>query len=163
MSKVDSCLFFSNKVIVLSYVDDCLLFAKCKKDINTLIKSFQDDGDKFNWKMTIEQGGISEYLGIKIQNLLGGAYKLTQPGLLKQILETTKMSTCNFKMTLTKVITPLGTDVNGQPPKQDWDYASVVGILFFLVSHSRPDISFAVHRCARFTHCTKASHEDTVL
>ena len=163
MSKVDPCLFFSKKVIVLSYVDDCLIFAKHEKDIQALIKSFQDDGNEYNWEMTVEKGGISEHLGIKILNLPEGAYKLTQPGLIKRILDTTKMSTCNTKMTPTKVVAPLGTDPNGQPPKREWNYATVVGMLLFLASHSRPDISFAVHQCARFTHCTKASHEEAVL
>ena len=113
--------------------------------------------------MTVEQCGISKYLGIKIHNLPGGAYKLTQSDLLKHTLETTKMSNCNSKMTPTKVIAFLDTNINGQPPKQEWDYASVVGMLLFLASYSRLDISFAVHQCARFTHCTKASHEEAVL
>ena len=33
----------------------------------------------------------------------------------------------------------------------------------FLVANSRPDIAFAVHQCARFTHCTKKSHEQAVI
>ena len=41
-------------------------------------------------------------------------------------------------------------------------YASIIGIMFYLVSNTRPDISFAVHQCARFTHNTKASHETAV-
>ena len=163
LSKVDPCLFFSKKVIVVSYVDDCILFAKCKADIDALIQSFKDDGDKYNWEMTVEEGGISKYLGIKIHNLPGGAFKFMQPGLVKRILEVTKMTNCNTKMTLTKVVAPLGTDANGKPAKCDWEYASVVGMLLFLASHSYPDISFAVHQCTRFTHCTCMSHEEAVL
>ena len=36
-------------------------------------------------------------------------------------------------------------------------------MLLYLASNSRPDISFAVHQCARFTHNTRAIHEDAVL
>ena len=43
-----------------------------------------------------------------------------------------------------------------------WSYASVVGMLLYLVSNSRPDIAFAVHQCAQFTHCTKRSHKKAV-
>ena len=31
--------------------------------------------------------------------------------------------------------------------------------MLYLASNTRPDISFAVHQCDRFTHNTKASHE----
>ena len=33
----------------------------------------------------------------------------------------------------------------------------------YLASNSRPDIAFAVHQCARFTHNSKASHEKGLL
>ena len=33
----------------------------------------------------------------------------------------------------------------------------------FLAANSKPDIAFAVHQCARFTHCTRRSHEQAVI
>ena len=86
--------------------------------------------------MTIEERGISEYLGIKINYLADGGYKLTQPGLISQILQATSMATCNAKMTPTKVFALLGTNADSKPAKCEWDYASVVGMLLFLASHS---------------------------
>ena len=38
----------------------------------------------------------------------------------------------------------------------------MVDMMLFLASHSHPYISFVVHQCARFTHCTKASHEEAM-
>ena len=35
-------------------------------------------------------------------------------------------------------------------------------MMLYLASNTRPDISFAVHQCARFTHNTKVSHETAV-
>ena len=66
--------------------------------------------------------------------------------------------------TPTKVEASLGTDVNGSEAKRDWpnSYASVIGMMLYLASNTRPDISFAVHQCARFTHNTKASQETAV-
>ena len=48
-------------------------------------------------------------------------------------------------------------DRNGAPFDEKGEYASVVGKLLYLVN-TRPDIQFAVHQCARFTHSPKASH-----
>ena len=33
----------------------------------------------------------------------------------------------------------------------------------YLASNFRPDIVFAVHQCAWFTHCTRRSHEQAVI
>ena len=35
-------------------------------------------------------------------------------------------------------------------------------MMLYLASNTRPDISFSVHQCARFTHNTKVSHETSV-
>ena len=61
----------------------------------------------------------------------------------------------------TKVEAPLGTDADGSEANRDWtnSYASVNGMMLYLASNIRLDISFAVHQCARFKHKTKASHE----
>ena len=74
------------------------------------------------------------------------------------------MEDCNGLPTPTKVEAPLGTDVNGSETKRDWpnSYASVIGMMLYLASNNRPNISFDVHQCARFVHNTKASQDTTV-
>ena len=54
--------------------------------------------------------------------------------------------------------------MNGSEANRDWphSYASVIGMMFYMASNTRPDVSFAVHQCSRFTHYTKASHETSV-
>jgi len=89
--------------------------------------------------------------------------KLTQPGLIQKILKATGMEHCNPRKTPTNTSRPLGTDKDGKPPRERWSYASVVGMMMYLASNSRPEIAFAVHQAARFTHCTRASHKDAVL
>ena len=55
--------------------------------------------------------------------------------------------------------TALGGDVDGQEASGSINYASVNGMLLYL-GHSQPDISFATHLCARYTHSPKQTHED---
>ena len=54
--------------------------------------------------------------------------------------------------------------MNGSDDNIYWpnSYASVIDMMLYLASNTRPDISFAVHQCARFTHNTKASHKTSV-
>ena len=58
-------MFISPKILLVLYVDDCCIFARDHTDIDNLLKSFDDDGDEFNWEMTIE-GSVSEFLGIQM-------------------------------------------------------------------------------------------------
>lgn len=40
-----------------------------------------------------------------------------------------------------------------------FNYASMVGMMLYLAGHTRPDIAFAVHQCARYTFCPKEPHK----
>ncbi len=51
--------------------------------------------------------------------------------------------------------------MDGKDASGSINYPSVVGMLLYLV-HSRPDISFVTHQCARYTHFPKQSHEDAL-
>ncbi len=55
----------------------------------------------------------------------------------------------------------LGEDVDGPPASGQINYASVIGMLLYL-GHSRPDIAFATHQCARYTFSPKLSHEEAL-
>ena len=107
---------------------------------------------------------MSEFLGIDIKMLDNGGFQFCQNGLIRKVLEATGMEDCNGLTTPTKVEASLGTDANGSEDNRDWpnSYASVIGMMLYLASNTRPDISFAVHQCARFTHNTKVSHKKAV-
>ena len=71
------------------------------------------------------------------------------------------MADCNTKATPCGQ-EALGSDLGGTAISGKFDYSSVVGMLMYLSSNSRPDIQYAVHQCARFNHFPKQSHEDAV-
>ena len=107
---------------------------------------------------------MSEFLGIDIKTLDDGGFKCFQTVLIRNFLEATVMEHFNGLPAPTKVGVPLGTDANGSEATRYWpnSYYSVIGTMLYLVSNTRPDISFAVQHCAQFTHNTKASHEKAV-
>ena len=74
------------------------------------------------------------------------------------------MDHCNGLSTSTNVKAPLETDANGYEPKRYWpnSYASVIGMMLYLESNTRPDISSDVRQCDRFTHNTKALYDTAV-
>ena len=44
----------------------------------------------------------------------------------------------------------LHKDENGKKRTQEWNYRSMIGMISYVASTSRPDILFAGHQCARF-------------
>ena len=146
MSKVDPCLFISKTVICVVYVDDFPFWACSQSEIDNVIKPFKEDGPSYNWEHSKGES-VSEFLCIDIKTLDNGGFQFCQTGLIPKVLEATEMEDCNGLPTPTKVEAPLVTDVDGSEAKRDWpnSYASVIGMMLYLASNTRPDISFAVH------------------
>jgi hypothetical protein len=82
---------------------------------------------------------------------------LNESGLIDKVLCTVGMIDSKIKCTPASSM-PLGTDAKGPALRNDYDSARVIGMLLYLSSNSRPDIQFAVHQCAQFTHNPKQSH-----
>ncbi len=157
-SPLDPCLFYGNGMIVLVYVDDCLFFGPDQDKIDEVIRKLQEVK---KLTLTVEKEDAYAFLGVDVKPNGKGGYLMTQAGLIKKVLKTTKLEGCNRKATPANVA-PLGTNEDGKPYQEEWNYASVVGMLLYLSSNSRPDIQFAVHQCARFTHNPKQSHADAI-
>ena len=60
-SKVDPCVFISNNIIVLTYVDDCISLGKDEAKIKSLIKSLAGGEEKID---LTDEGEIKNYLGV---------------------------------------------------------------------------------------------------
>jgi hypothetical protein len=145
-------------VIILTYVDDCLFFAKEKQQIDKVLEAIRTSS---GLQFTIEDDAFT-FLGVKLKHHDDGTVEFLQQSLIKKILASCKLTDCNTKATPANQ-TPLGTDANGPPFDWSFDYASIVGMMMYQSSNSRPDIQFAVHQCARFTHSPKRTHGDAIL
>jgi hypothetical protein len=86
---------------------------------------------------------------------------MTQTGLIKRIITTTKMENCNSNW-VPAAKEALGIDPEGEPMEEDWSYPSIIGMLLYLSTNTRPDIAFAVSQVARFNHNLKKSHATAI-
>ena len=157
VSNLDPCLFFGDGMIVLVYVDDCLFFGPDLGKIDNTIKQLRNNG----LTLTVEDDDAYAFLGVDVKPNNKGGFTMTQEGLTKKVLRTTGMEDSNRKAT-PAATAPIGSDEAGAPFRESWGYASVVGMLLYLSSNSRPDIQYAVHQCACFTHSPKNSHADAI-
>jgi hypothetical protein len=156
VSPLDPCLFIHPKMLAVSFVDDIFLIGWDGTAIDTMIKTIKDAG----YSLT-EDGEISSFLGIQIDRSEDGkTFTLLQTGLIDSILTVTGMTDCNPAWTPALTVA-LGSDVDGTPMSEDWDYPQVIGKLLYLCG-TRPDIQFAVSQVARFTHSPKQSHAQAV-
>ena len=108
------------------------------------------------------EGSFSEFLGIKFEkNSEDGSINMTQTGLISKIIETAGMVDCNPNCTPSST-TPLGSDPDGEPMDEVWNYRSIIGMLLYLTTNTRPDCALAVSQAARFSHDPKKSHATAV-
>ena len=127
-------------MVILVYVDDCLFFGKSLKEIDAVIEALK----KKRLALTKEED-VYAFLGVQVKyDPNKNEYNMTQKELIEKVLKTCGMEQCNTKATPAAQM-PLGTNADGRAFKEKWKYVSVVGMLMYLASNTRPDIQFAVH------------------
>ncbi|KAL7561623.1 hypothetical protein ACA910_001491 [Epithemia clementina (nom. ined.)] len=90
---------------------------------------------------------------------------LTQPHLIDSIIKNLQLQ-ANSQVRDTPALSTviLHKDEQGKHMNQqaEFHFRSVIGKLNFLEKSTRPDISYAVHQCARFSQAPKESHAKAV-
>jgi len=76
-------------------------------------------------------------------------------------LKAAQMTDCKLNWT-PATLSELGTNPDGLPMTDPWNYCSIIGMLFYLLTNTCPDITFAVSQAARFSHSPKQSHATAV-
>ena len=152
-STTDPCLYLRKDCIMVVYTDDCLIFAPEDNTIDTLIASLSE-----LYKLE-DQGDVHDYLGLRIEKDPTNKHlTMTQTGLIESIIHDLNLANdSNTKNTPSDSI--LYPDHHGAPCQESWNYRSVIGKLNYLAQNTRPDISYAVHQCARFCTRPTALHE----
>ncbi len=160
-SASDAYVFLKKDLIVLVYVNNCILISNKLSVLQTFIKSLTDGPEKF---IFTDEGKLDKYLGVEIKKLDdAGGFLLTQPFLIERILEAAEFDTRMTNSRPTPVVGPLlSKDTDGPPRKHSWKYRTLTGMIGYLQQTSRPEISMATHQCARFNNDPKLCHERAV-
>ena len=108
-------------------------------------------------------GDVKDFLGIQVTRGKDKTITLNQPQLIDSILKDMKFQN-NTKDKDTPALSSviLQTDTHGKPFNNDFHYRRVIGKLNFLEKSTQPDISYAVHQCARFCEHPKQCHGEAV-
>ncbi|KAI2502758.1 hypothetical protein MHU86_11662 [Fragilaria crotonensis] len=146
-SATDSCLLYNKTIMIVLYVDDLGIAYSNKKDLDKLFQDLTDLGLEFT-----REGTFTDFLGIKfVKDEVANTVTLTQKGLIQKIIKATGLQDCNSNHT-PALQACLGIDPDGEPMDEFWNYRSIVGMLLYLSTNTRPDITFAVSQVARFNH-----------
>ena len=65
-SEIDPCLYLKENMVLLTYVDDCIIISPSHESIDRLISSMQSGPE--NFRLT-DEGGVNKFLGVKITRL----------------------------------------------------------------------------------------------
>ena len=147
-------MFISDKVICIVYVDDTLLFSPRPEYIDEVLTQVREEDLELE-----EEDDVAGFLGVNVDSdSKSGEIKITQIGLINRIIESLGCDTLPGKKTPAEY-GALGTDKLGDPPQGAFSYRTVIGMLQYVHTHTRPDLTLAVSQCSRFIHCTKRSHK----
>ena len=157
-SKHDECLFYREKVMYALYIDDSILGASTKRELEAAIKAIQDA----KLQITLE-GDLADFLGVKIERKGTNEIIFTQPHLIDDILKDLGLKYAkDGKETPTASSQILTQNDDGVDHDKSFHCCSVIGKLNYLEKATRPDISFGTHQCARFAAAPKKSHSHAV-
>jgi hypothetical protein len=83
-SKNDRCVFFKKGIIVLVYVDDCIIIGKSQSDIKSFVDSLRSGNENFDFT---EEGSLEQYLGVDTNRTETNFFEMRQPFLIDKILK----------------------------------------------------------------------------
>ena len=153
----DPCLYTRKTpagiMIIALYVDDLLIFGNLKSDIGS-IKS--ELSKRFEMK---DLGPAKTILGIRIsRDRINRKLFISQHDYASEVLKRFRMENSRT------VSTPMDKSIfnllyaTGKELETSVPYRQVIGSLIYLVSCTRPDLAFTVHRLSQYLETTRQHH-----
>ncbi len=159
-SEHDECVFYKGNAIYVLYTDDSILAGPDKDELNAIYQEMKNTG----LDMTMEDGGLSDFLGVNIERINETTFHLSQPHLIEKIVSDLGLQGNNvaIKDTPAQTNKVLSAHLDSEPFDQHFHYRSIIGKLNHLERCTRPDIAYAVHQCARFSANPRKEHGQAV-
>jgi hypothetical protein len=159
VSDHDECVFYKGKAMYVLYTDDSILAGPDPKELDNILEEIKAIGLDIT-----SEGGIEDFLGVAIDRKPDGTFHLTQQKLIHSILEDLNLLGDNVATKATPMASSKLLSLHPNSPAFDnhFDYRRVIGKLMYLEKSTRPDLAYAVHQCARFSHAPKVEHGKAV-
>jgi hypothetical protein len=111
-------------MVILVYVDDCIIVGKDMGEIDGFVKSMQQGSENF---VLTDEGSIDKFLGIEITRLGKQEFEISQPFLIDRILVLLQLEHNGHETESNDKLTPaapqiLNKDLMGKPRKKSWKY-----------------------------------------
>ena len=143
----DACVFVDpeskSTLIVATYVDDCVILYKEKKQLKRLLEII---GKRFKYK---DIGKLDTCLGIDVLQVPGG-YAISQSRYIKRMGEKYEI-TCS-KRAKTPLPAHIKLDEYQHSAKVDsTTYRSMIGAVLYASGATRPDVTFAISKLSQYS------------
>ena len=127
-------------IIVLTYVDYCIILARDKGTITKFIATLRLGPEKFDFT---DEGTLDKYLGVEVQRQPKG-FSMSQPFLIERIITAANIDARMTNPKATPAVEPLlGRDENGPERKCGCSFGHLAGCLKLLllrISHALSNI-----------------------
>lgn len=157
-----NCVYtYRKNVILLLYVDDIVLLGKTRKNINEVIEII-----KKNFEIKI-MGKTSKLLGVQFEER-NNNLTICQQDYIEKMYERFE----KFKIPITSLPISKGVVLNKQQCPTDentilemkkYPYRSLIGILSFISSRTRPDVTYITNVLSRFQENPAPQHWSAAL
>ena len=128
-SELDPCLCLKKDLICVIHVDDTILAGPNPVALDDLITDLGISSDEHCHSFDLrDEGEVGDFLGIHIEKTGSWKFLLTQTGLISKVIKEARMEDCNPVKTPALTV-PLHKDTEGELFQEEWDYATVVGML----------------------------------
>ncbi len=109
-------------MMILLYVDGCIIIGKDMDDIDQFVLSMQNGPENF---VLTDEGSIDKFLVIKIKHLGPKEFEISQPFLIDRIVSFLGIKPQEYKVHCNDKFTPavaqvLNKDLHGKPRKKSW-------------------------------------------